>query len=214
MTAVRHALTTQLQAWQGDFGNAYTDRNQVDWRQRFSAFERIVRGLSIHSVLEVGCNRGHNLVALSQVANGPRELAGVEPNLHARQIAKESAVGASIHPGNAFELPFGDGTFDLVFTSCVLIHVAPGDLSRALSEIVRVSRRYILAIEYFASTPTVIHYRGHDELLWKRDFGADYRACFPDLVLTQNGSLGPADGFDECAWWLFCKPARNDGGEE
>jgi ubiquinone/menaquinone biosynthesis C-methylase UbiE len=71
----------------------------------------------------------------------------------------------SIVEGNAFELPFNDNCFDLIFTSGVLIHIALTDLPRALSEIHRVINRYILAIEYFAEEETSIYYRGHNNAL-------------------------------------------------
>jgi hypothetical protein len=45
----------QLEAWKGKFGDAYTDRNQIDWHVRLPAFQKMVEGLSIQRVLEVGC---------------------------------------------------------------------------------------------------------------------------------------------------------------
>jgi hypothetical protein len=68
-----------------------------------------------------------------------------------------------------------------------------------------VSKRYILAIEYFAQEETAIHYRGHDNLLWKRDFPQHYRSQFPDLALIRSGCWGPEDGFDRTHWWLLEK---------
>ena len=95
---------------------------------------------------------------------------------------------------------------DLVFTAGVLIHVALPDLPRALDEIHRAARRWVLAIEYFADTETSIPYRGRDDLLWKRDFRDHYRRRFADLALVGEGYLDAASGFDRCHWWLFEKP--------
>lgn len=77
-------------------------------------------------------------------------------------------------------------------------------MRQVMREIYRVSRRYILAIEYFASEDTSITYRGESELLWKRDFGAHYQKLPLDLLST--GYLGPERGFDRCNWWLLQKP--------
>ena len=65
--------TRQLDAWRGDFGNSYIDRNAqsaagVSERARMWArvFERLPQGAPT-SILEVGCNIGLNLRALPSV---------------------------------------------------------------------------------------------------------------------------------------------------
>ena len=206
-------MTQQLQAWEGEFGNAYTERNAQDWRLRQPAFRQMLAGLRLPWVLEVGCNRGHNLVALRDLLGEDTEVVGIEPNRHARELARASSPQIGVLPGSVFGLPFKDGVFDLVFTAGVLIHVAPGDLAGALAEIYRVSRHYILAIEYFAGEETTIHYRGHEDLLWKRDFFGHYQASFPDLTLINRGYWGEADGFDRTHWWLLEKPRAPHAGE-
>ncbi len=95
-------------------------------------------------------------------------------------------------------------------TACVLIHVSLSDLPRALNEIYRVSSHYLLAIEYFAEEETVIHYRDHDDLLWKRDFLGHYQTQFPDLDLVRQGYWGPEDGFDRAHWWLLEKSGMRE----
>ena len=60
-------MTDQLEVWQGEFGVAYTDRNLVDWRLRLPAFRQMLDGLSLQRIVEVGCNRGHNLVLLTEL---------------------------------------------------------------------------------------------------------------------------------------------------
>jgi len=56
---------------------------------------------------------------------------------------------------------FADASIDLVFTAGVLIHVPPEQLERAQREVHRVSRKYILAVEYFSARPEAVEYRGH-----------------------------------------------------
>jgi pseudaminic acid biosynthesis-associated methylase len=196
-----------LRVWEGEFGEAYTDRNVIDWRTRLPAFQQMLGGLPIGRVLEVGCNRGHNLVALAELLGEDSDVVGVEPNRYALKLARASSVKVAALHGHAFDLPFKDEYFDLVFTAGVLIHIPLADLPTVLVEIYRVSKRYMLAIEYFAEEETAIHYRGHDDLLWKRNFLKHYQTWFPDLTLIRSGYWGPEDGFDRCHWWLLEKPS-------
>ncbi len=190
-------MAHQLEVWEGEFGKDYTDRNVIDWRVRLPAFKQMLDGLPIGRALEVGCNRGHNLVAVAELLGGG-DVVGIEPNRYALELARASSVKVGVLYGHAFDLPFKDRYFDLVFTAGVLIHIPLGDLPVALSEIYRVSKRYILAIEYFAEEETTIHYRGHDDLLWKRNFLKYYQTQFPDLTLIRSGYWRPEDGFDRC----------------
>tara|TARA_Y100000588_G_C14255554_1_gene925267 strand:- start:2663 stop:3259 length:597 start_codon:yes stop_codon:yes gene_type:complete len=198
-------VSDQLNAWEGKFGEAYTDRNVVDWRTRIPAFREMVGGLEISQVLEIGCNRGHNLVALEEILGNNVDLVGIEPNPHALKIVRTENSKLDAIKGDIFDIPFKDGYFDFVFTACVLIHIDKSELPKALSEIYRVSSRYILAVEYFAEEETTIHYRGHDDLLWKRNFLKHYQKQFPGLLLVRSGYWGPEDGFDRTNWWLLEK---------
>ena len=197
--------TEQLKVWEGDFGKAYTDRNAINYRVRISAFRTMVEDLAIKRVLEVGCNRGTNLLALAEILPDDSELIGIEPNRYALELAQKESARIAVLPGNVFDLPFKDSYFDLVFTAGVLIHVVLEDLSNALHEIYRVASRYILAIEYFAEEETPIHYRGYDNLLWKRNFPKHYLSEFPDLTIIRSGYWGPEHGFDRTHWWMFEK---------
>lgn len=200
-------MTYQRKMWESDLGKSYTDRNVIDWRTRLPAFRKMLDGLLVKQVCEVGCNRGHNLIALTELIGEGNNIIGVEPNQYALEIARASSVKIGHLYGHASDLPFKDGYFDLVFTAGVLIHIPLEELSIALSEIYRVSKRYILAIEYFAEDEIAIPYHGHDNLLWKRNFLKHYQTQFPDLDLIRSGYWGPEDGFDRVHWWLLEKSA-------
>jgi pseudaminic acid biosynthesis-associated methylase len=201
-----------LAAWEGEFGRAYTDRNAIAPEVIVPAFQTMLAGLDLRRVLEVGCNRGHNLLAIEKVLPKPAELTGIEPNPHALEIARRAATSATFMRGTAYDLPFPDEHFDLVFTAGVLIHIPPAELPQALTEIHRVSRRYLLALEYHADRETPVPYRGHDGLLWKRDFLRAYQESFPGLSLRRQGFWARGGGFDgwfdDLTWWLLEKPAR------
>ena len=199
-------MASQLQTWEGEFGDAYTERNAIDWRARLEAFRQMLKGLELQHILEVGCNRGHNLVALAHLFDKGCELTGIDPNEGALDVARRSNERLNVLTGSAYDIPFGDGAFDMAFTAGVLIHLPIESLPAALSEIYRVSSRYILALEYWSEEETPIRYRGLDELLWKRDYLDHYVTQFPDLTLVRSGYWGSEDGFDRTHWWLLQKP--------
>ena len=169
------------------------------------AFKRALDGLELGRVLEVGCNRGHNLRALSEILEDSSEILGVEPNAHALAIARGASDKVSTVPGTIYDLPFKDGYFHLVFTVGVLIHIPINRLAEALQEISRVSRRYILAAEYYAPSDTAIEYRGRNDLLWKRDFLKHYESTVPGLKVVRSGFWSLEEGFDRTHWWLLEK---------
>ncbi len=204
--------TPQLAAWTGAFGDAYVERNAPTptiQRDRVRAFASILRhtdGDPPQSILECGCNVGLNLRALGAMSGA--ELFAIEPNARARATVLKDAVvePTRLHEATLAALPFADRSIDLVFTCGVLIHVAPPDLDRALDEVHRVARKYVLAIEYFSQQPEEAPYRGHGGLLWKRDFGLAYLERFPDLSVIEVGFLWkPTSGWDDATWWLFRK---------
>ncbi|XBQ16433.1 MAG: pseudaminic acid biosynthesis-associated methylase [Oceanicaulis sp.] len=207
------AETDQLKFWRGAFGDAYTDRCAVSadavrgrlgvWAEMF----KVMAGAPPASVLEVGCNEGINLHALSALTGA--RLAAVEPNAAARERVKASGVAAAgdIVDGSAQALPFEDGAFDLVFTTGVLIHIHPDDLGAAVDEICRVSRRWVVCGEYFSPRPEALEYRGETGYLFKRDFGKFYLDRHPELVCRGYGFAWSKDtSFDDITWQVFEKP--------
>jgi pseudaminic acid biosynthesis-associated methylase len=189
-------MTTQLDAWMGSFGQDFTNRfdiplEEADARSQkeigrtlTDSFRTLLDGLTVERVLEVGCNVGQKLAILNRF--GKYQLYGIEPQRQALRLARERLPEVNLIEGDAFELPFRDGFFDLVYTSVVLIHVAPADLPRALGEIHRVSRRYIMGLEYHSDRLEEVQYRGQSGLLWKTDFEARYKELFPELQTVRS----------------------------
>lgn len=198
--------TEQLDLWRSDFGRDYTDRNDREKPERVEVWRALIEGLAPARVLEVGCNVGWNLEYLRRA--GVPELYGVEPQAYAVERARWRGPAFGVLQGTAFELPFRDRWFDLAFTSGVLIHISPSTIGDALDEIYRVSRRYIIAIEYDHHTEQEIPYRGHAAALWKRDHGRLWTSRYPDLREIRRMSLGAAEGYDDCTAHVFEKPAR------
>ena len=198
--------TRQLEYWTSAFGDAYIDRNDGEAHAlRRPFFEELLqRSPGVESILEVGCNVAWNLKVLGDIR--PRlVLAGVEPNARALQIAQARYPGLDLRAGSAFGLPFAGESFDLVMTVGVLIHIAPTDLERALSEMLRVSRRYVLTVEYFSEHPVTVPYRGLPDALFKCDWLEAWKRQAPNLRLDWAGELDKSQGFDDCRYWLMQK---------
>jgi pseudaminic acid biosynthesis-associated methylase len=198
-------MVDQIDKWKSEFGNRYTERNEFDWKKRVYAFEEMLYKLSVGSILEVGCNRGYNLMAVNRALRDEVDLTGIEPNKYALELTSNIGPEIDFLEGDAYNIPFEDGHFDLTFTSGVLIHIPPEKIDKAISEIYRVSEEYILPIEYYSEKEEEIEYRGEKDMLWKRDFYHCYKNIFPSLSLVRKGYWGPEDGFDRCHWWLLKK---------
>jgi len=202
----------QLAAWTGSFGSAYLERcstiDAAEMESRRTALATVFHQLpdSPVSILEVGTNVGKNLMALAKLTDA--ELHGVEPLEEAFKQLRTNLGDrlTSAYNQSGFNLPYEDESIDFVFTSGVLIHVAPERLSNIMSEIVRVSRRWIWCNEYFAKQPKQLSYRGETGLLWKRDFGRSYMEHHPNLRPCATGFFWRGTTpFDDTTWWLFEK---------
>jgi spore coat polysaccharide biosynthesis protein SpsF len=192
--------------WHGPFGQAYTERNAAAGAARGPFWADLLKSFPSSRVLEVGCNLGGNLGWIAQ-AIPPRDVYGLDVNESALDQLRRSHPGVNAIWGRARELPFRDRFFDLTFTMGVLIHQPPDLLPVVMSEVVRCSRRYVLAGEYFSETPTEIEYRGETGALFKRDFGGLYLQLFPELRLLQKGFLGRDRGWDDLTYWVFERSA-------
>lgn len=188
-----------LDLWRGDFGNAYHSRNRFLPEHVRPVFERI---LGPHEpfdrILEVGAGLGHNLMAIQAA-----ERYGLEPNQAARDEAGEMYHDLLLYDGEAAHLPFHDGYFDLVLTCGLLIHIPPSDIQTVVEEIARVSKKYVLAIEYAAPEEEMVEYRGVSDALWKRNYGTLFIAWAGMKQIGHEAEAGEL--YPGSEWWLLSK---------
>ena len=189
--------TKQIELWKSEFGKDYTKRNaqtleemeemyfkRVGYTRTEINSEFIGKMDSTLHILEVGCNIGNQLLCLQQM--GFISLHGIDPQEYALEKAKSRIQNITLKKGSTFNIPFEDGYFDLVFTSGVLIHIAPENIRDALKEIYRCSKRYIYGYEYFADEISEIQYHGKKKALWKNNFAKLYLDNFNDLILLKE----------------------------
>jgi pseudaminic acid biosynthesis-associated methylase len=200
--------TEQEKFWAGEFGDDYTGRNSQDLllRSKLMRLQRILRRTNnIKSIVELGCNRGLNLQAL-ELLDRSLELEGYEINVSAAQKAKDLHLG-KITCGTITQEIKTNKEFDLSFTSGVLIHIHPAKLEEVYKNLVKLSRRYILVIEYYNPTPMEVVYRGERERLFKRDFAGELMERY-NLALVDYGFSYHRERFlmnDDSSWFLLEK---------
>ena len=191
--------------WAGDFGDEYVDRNAAAAQGRRPFWVQRHEQLGFSSALEIGWNMGGNLRHLVELL-GVENVAGVDINEHALEVLRRDVPGVDVRIARARELPFGDASFDLVFTTGVLIHQPPEELAQVMDEIVRTSRRYVLCGEYKAEDVEEVPYRGHEGALFRNDYGRLYQERFPALELVEEGFLPKSEGvWDDLTLWVFAK---------
>lgn len=201
-------MTAQERFWQGEFGDAYADRNAgaAAVASNLAFFGRaLARAGGLESVLELGTNRGLNLQALRSLLPAA-QLQGVELNAKACALARELDV-AEVWEGSLFDYPLTQ-RFDLAFTKGVLIHLPPEALPAAYDKLHQASRRFILVAEYYNPTPVEVSYRGHAERLFKRDFAGELLDRHADLRLLDYGFVYHRDPLfpaDDLTWFLLEK---------
>jgi len=190
--------TEQEKFWGENFGKEYSDRNSwqsdTEWDQfyisnwgstKLEINNSVLSGISRDiKILEVGCNIGMQLKGFQRM--GFQNLYGIELQQYAVEKSKFVTKHVNIIQGSGFDIPFRDNYFDLVCTNGVLIHIAPKDHIRIMSEIYRVSNRYIFGWEYFAPEITDIIYRGNTGYLWKANFAKIYQDYYPDLKVVKT----------------------------
>lgn len=211
-------MEKQIEIWKGDFGKDYTERNtlsseeldisylnkygisRTDMNTDFiSGIERDIK------ILEVGCNTGNQLIMLWKM--GFRNLYALELQKDAARFARERLGNmANILEGSAYDIPFKDNFFDMVFTSGVLIHIPPSEIHKAVNEICRCSKKFIWGFEYFSSEGyEMIPYRGQDNLLWKTDFAKLIISKHPSFFVVKEKKYKYADSKNEDQMYLLQK---------
>ena len=200
--------TEQEKFWAGEFGDEYVLRNDGEdlVTANIAVFSDVLKATSdVKSIVELGCNRGLNLRALSRI-NKNFELCGYEINANAAKIASDLNV-ADIHNCTIIPPISSAKKYDLSFTKGVLIHINPDELRSVYQNLFDLSSRYIMVCEYYNPSPVTVNYRGNVDRLFKRDFAGEMMDLY-GLELINYGFLYSRDNrFTACdsTWFLLRK---------
>lgn len=192
----------QVSTWRGSFGENYTDRNPHSIEElnklyldnfgisrtdlNYNLIGNLDRNIKI---LEVGCNVGSQLMCLADM--GFEKLFGLEVQRYALRKAKinKKLINTTFIQGSALKLPFESNSFDLVFTSGVLIHISPENIIKVIKEIIRCSKKYIWGYEYYSENYEMIQYRDQKNLMWRADFCRKYLEASNDIVCISKRKI-------------------------
>jgi len=193
----------QEKFWKGKFGKKYSQRH-INYKKNF--LKTIInKKIRIKSVFEFGTNVGNNLDLIKSL-NKKIITAGVEINEFASKQASKKGhtiINNSILKLNDNKLP----KYDLTMSIGVLIHINPKSLKKIYSKIYNYSKKYILIAEYFNDYPVSIKYRGHSNVLFKRDFAKEIKDQFK-LKIVDYGFIWSEDkkyNQDNYNWFLLKK---------
>jgi ubiquinone/menaquinone biosynthesis C-methylase UbiE len=93
-----------------------------------------------HSILDIGCGSGHFVNTLINTFPGRFDrVIGLDSSEEALKHVEAEKVNGTIA-----ELPFEDESFDLVTSLEVLEHLSQEDFKNGISELQRVSRKYVI----------------------------------------------------------------------
>jgi len=124
-------------------------------------------------VLEIGMNYGRELKELEGLAL----LHGVDFNQKMVDAAKVYVKG-KFEKADARRLPYRSPQFDFVYTDGVLSHIDPECVYEAISEAIRVSKNYILIVEYLGTRQGRNTISNCKKFTWVHDYDK--------LLSTQN----------------------------
>ena len=123
------------------------------------------------SILEVGCGYGKLLRELRERLDVP--LVGVDFSPTQLELARNylgPVDGIELLLGCGEQLPFPDGSFDMVVTSAVILHNPPRVAELIRREVLRVARRFAAHNE---ETSVSYNRYGYDTAAWYRARGIE-----------------------------------------
>lgn len=148
-------MEKQRESWEHswrEYDLILTPTMAPDIKAYFDFCRWIFRTYAPESSLEVGCGSG--VTSLPYAMNGC-EVMLLDISRYALKTAKRIyrafGLDAEFVLGDAFKMPFRDGSFDLVHNAGVLEHFPPIKLVEIIEEMTRVSSLVISTIPYWRS---------------------------------------------------------------
>ena len=146
MKAYYHRRAPEYDDWYLGIG-LYEDRDRPDWDAELDELTRTIAGLPAARTLDVACGTAF----LTQHLQG--EIVGLDASETMIEIAQQRVPGATFLVGDALELPFGDQSFERIFTGHFYGHLEDQERSRFLAEARRVAAELVVADSSRAHSP-------------------------------------------------------------
>jgi len=201
--------TLQEQFWAGNFGNDYINRNQSNHiiASNLSFFSKSLDKVNgIENCIEFGANIGMNLRALKILFPNYEQFA-IEINKNAAKQLEEILPKENIFNQSIIEFDQAK-QWDLSIIKTVLIHINPESLKAVYETLFKHTRKYLLIAEYYNPSPIEVNYRGHANVLFKRDFAGEFMDLYPKFILEDYGFNYHRDNKfpqDDINWFLLRK---------
>jgi len=146
--------------------NEYTDNNKnTEHKELSKLIYHISLSLGSKQICEVGCNVGNNLSEFPK----DYDVNGIDLNECALEQARKKYPFFNFKHTSNDKMPYEDSTFDIVFTRGVLIHIPKENLFLVMSEMTRISKKWIFNLEYFGEDDKMIDWKRGENLLWYRN---------------------------------------------
>ena len=146
-----------------EYWNKYTDENESNYNHEYAKFIcDLATSLRATSVLEIGCNSGNDLREFPKNF----ELHGIDINEHALEIGRRKLDSVKFQNGSILNIPYDDSSIDFIFTHYLLNYIPEQEMEKAIAELFRVSKKYILTCELFDENESPI--KGEIKS-WKRN---------------------------------------------
>lgn len=153
-----------------EFWDKYANENESKFNKEFAKFVRdLVVSLRCTSVLEIGCGTGIDLRLFPETF----DVHGVDLNDTALNIAKEKLSKFDFKKASITDLPFEDSSIDFVFTHQLLNYLEDDVLEKGISEMYRVSTKYIMNCERYDESEKQINSNSKFRNMQKR--WSDYK---------------------------------------
>jgi ubiquinone/menaquinone biosynthesis C-methylase UbiE len=157
--------------WKEDNPNIENTRYRYDDIDHIARFDfltdLIVRYFNFKNFLDVGCGIGH---VVRNLLDKGRDGKGVEVSKAALDHYLSDLVKRGVASfAGAEKLPFKENSFDMVTCFDVMEHLPVFDTDRAISELIRVTRRY-LVLTINLDNPCLYHPSMFSRNEWERKF--------------------------------------------
>ena len=138
--------------------STYWENRKIDWKKQYldtwnhphrKMISSVLSRFQWTSLFEVGCGPGANLVNISNTHKN-KQLGGMDLNPEAIELAQKTFLSAVLKVGSADDIPMSDNSADVILTDMTLIYI--GDIDKAIREIKRVGRNYVVLCELHTSS--------------------------------------------------------------